>query len=155
MSSKLETEDFDPLVSFTYGLKSVESRRQYPRRFKVFLDSLDIKGSLTEQAREFWSVAKENPRWAGFLSQAQQNYLSSPSLTSASRHSFNICRCFSLSCLIVFQTSTSSELFSFFASLMYVSTVVCKKLASVPNAATMLYVELSSLFTIQFIVQQS
>ncbi len=64
MSSKLETEDFDPLVSFTYGLKSVESRRQYPRRFKVFLDSLDIKGSLTEQAREFWSVAKENPRWA-------------------------------------------------------------------------------------------
>src|ERR1044071_5000029 len=64
MSSKLETEEFDPLISFTYGLKSGESRRQYPRRFKVFLDSLNFRGSFAEQAREFWLTAKNNSKWA-------------------------------------------------------------------------------------------
>jgi hypothetical protein len=45
-----EKEENDPLVSFTYGLKSKESRRQYPRRLKVFLNFLKFQGSLIEQA---------------------------------------------------------------------------------------------------------
>jgi hypothetical protein len=52
------------MVSFTYGLKSAESRRQYPRRFKVFLDFLNFKGDLSNQAKKFWLMAKDNPRWA-------------------------------------------------------------------------------------------
>jgi hypothetical protein len=63
MSPKQESEEFDPLVSFTYGLKSIESKRQYPRRLKVFLDFLKFQGSVIEQAREFWLSAKSNPRW--------------------------------------------------------------------------------------------
>jgi integrase len=59
-----EYEQYDPMVSFTYGLKSAESRRQYPRRFKVFLDFLNLKGDLSNQAKEFWLTAKDNPRWA-------------------------------------------------------------------------------------------
>ena len=63
MSSKPETEKIDPLVSFTYGL-STESRRQYPRRFKVFMDFLNLQGTIADQAREFLLAAKNNPRWA-------------------------------------------------------------------------------------------
>jgi hypothetical protein len=36
-----------------YALKAAESRRQYPRRFKIFLDYLRLEGSLEEQAKEF------------------------------------------------------------------------------------------------------
>ena len=59
-----ENEEYDPLVSFTYGLKSKESRRQYPRRFKVFLDFFKFNGSLIGQAKKFWLTAKNNLRWA-------------------------------------------------------------------------------------------
>jgi hypothetical protein len=46
---------------FTYALKSQETRRQYPRRLKVFLDFLDLHcGSLDEQAL---GKVREDPRW--------------------------------------------------------------------------------------------
>jgi hypothetical protein len=64
MLSRQENEEYDPLVPFTYGLKSPESRRQYPQRFKVFLDFLKLQGRLIEQAKKFWLTAKNNPRWA-------------------------------------------------------------------------------------------
>jgi hypothetical protein len=52
-----------------YALKAPESKRQYPMRFKVFLDFLKIPGDLDAQAKKFLSEAKENPRWAqdGFM----------------------------------------------------------------------------------------
>lgn len=53
----------DPLSAFNYALKAPESQRQYPRRLKVFLDYLDIKGDLHHQAREFARMAKDNPKW--------------------------------------------------------------------------------------------
>lgn len=59
-----EHEEYDPLVPFTYGLKSAESRRQYPRRFKVFLDFLKLEETINEQAKKVWLGAKNNPRWA-------------------------------------------------------------------------------------------
>ena len=32
-------QEYDPMTQFTYGLKSPETRRQYPRRIKKFLIS--------------------------------------------------------------------------------------------------------------------
>ena len=43
----------DPIANFTYALRSPESQRQYPRRFKVVLDYLKLEGSLEQQAKEF------------------------------------------------------------------------------------------------------
>ena len=54
----------DPLTVFMYALKAPESKRQYPRRFKVFLNFLKIPGDLNTQAKKFLSEAKENPTWA-------------------------------------------------------------------------------------------
>ncbi len=55
----------DPLELFTYALKSPESQRQYPRRFKVFLDFLELGYSdLENQAGIFLKDAKVNPLWA-------------------------------------------------------------------------------------------
>lgn len=57
-------EEQDPLSLFLYALKAPESKRQYPRRLKVFLDYLHLEGSLGQQAIEFLVRAKQNPQWA-------------------------------------------------------------------------------------------
>lgn len=49
---------------FLYALKAPESKRQYPKRLKVFLDYLKLGGSLGQQAIEFLSKAKQNPQWS-------------------------------------------------------------------------------------------
>jgi hypothetical protein len=36
----------NPMAVFKYALKAPESKRQYPRRFKVFLDFLKIPEDL-------------------------------------------------------------------------------------------------------------
>ena len=51
----------DPMAVFLYAVKSPESKRQYPRRFKMFLDFLGFGGVLEEQAKEFLRSAKGNP----------------------------------------------------------------------------------------------
>lgn len=48
---------------FTYALKAPESKRQYPRRFKPFLDFLKLEGSLNQQSKQFWLKGREDPRW--------------------------------------------------------------------------------------------
>ena len=60
---KEELESYDPMEAFTYALKAPESKRQYLRRFKPFLDFLNLEGSVNEQAKQFWIKAKENPKW--------------------------------------------------------------------------------------------
>jgi hypothetical protein len=55
--------DQNPLTVFVYALKSSESQRQYPKRFKVFLDYVDLTGSLEEQAKEFVERIRKDPRW--------------------------------------------------------------------------------------------
>src|SRR5262245_7862115 len=52
------------MTVFMYALKAPESRRQYPRRFKIFLDYLGLQGKLEEQANQFYFKAKENQKWA-------------------------------------------------------------------------------------------
>ena len=53
----------DPIAVFLYAVKSPESKRQYPRRFKMFLDFLRLPGDLHNQAKEFLRNAKANPKW--------------------------------------------------------------------------------------------
>ena len=58
------TEQQDPMSTFLYALKAPESRRQYPRRFKMFLDFLKLEGRIGEQAMEFLTKARQKPQWA-------------------------------------------------------------------------------------------
>jgi hypothetical protein len=47
-----------------YALKAKESKRQYPRRFKMFLDYLKIEGTtINEQAKQLLINTKNNPQW--------------------------------------------------------------------------------------------
>jgi hypothetical protein len=64
---KKEVNDDDgdnPLSVFLYALRAPETRRQYPRRAKVFFDFLNLEEPLEKQARDFLSKAKQNPQWA-------------------------------------------------------------------------------------------
>jgi hypothetical protein len=51
------------MTVFTYALKSPESRRQFPRRFKIFLDYLRLEGNLEQQAEQFHLTAISNHTW--------------------------------------------------------------------------------------------
>jgi hypothetical protein len=57
------------MTIFMYALKAPETRRQYPQRFKMFLDYLKLQGSLEKQARQFLSKARNDPQWA------EQNFM--------------------------------------------------------------------------------
>jgi hypothetical protein len=53
------------MTVFNYALKSAETKRQYPRRLKVFLDFLDLgTDKLEEQAKIFLKRARQDPLWA-------------------------------------------------------------------------------------------
>ena len=58
------TEEQDPLAMFLYALKAPETKRQYPRRFKVFLDFLNLEGAFEEQTKQFLMKARTNHQWA-------------------------------------------------------------------------------------------
>jgi hypothetical protein len=73
LTSSITVEQKNPIAVFMYALKAAESRRQYPRRFRIFLDYLRLEGSLEEQAKEFLLKSKESHQWAedviiGFIS---------------------------------------------------------------------------------------
>ena len=59
----------NPLAMFMYALKAPESKRQYPKRLKVFLDFLTSKNELSSsdlenQCIEFMTKSQTNPKWA-------------------------------------------------------------------------------------------
>jgi hypothetical protein len=59
----------NPLAMFMYALKAPESKRQYPKRLKVFLDFLTSKNELScsdleNQCIEFMTKSQTNPKWA-------------------------------------------------------------------------------------------
>ena len=58
------TVEQDPLSIFVYALRAPETKRQYPRRLKVFLDFLKIDGSLQQQAITFLTTTKQSKAWA-------------------------------------------------------------------------------------------
>ena len=51
------------MAVFTYALKAPESKRQYPRRLKIFLDYLGLEGNLQQQAEQFYLKAIGNHAW--------------------------------------------------------------------------------------------
>jgi hypothetical protein len=53
------TAEYDPISNFMYGLKSADSRRQYPARLNVFLNFIGLKGALIEQASMFLDKSKD------------------------------------------------------------------------------------------------
>ena len=53
-------EEQNPIIVFSYTLKAPETKRQYPRRFKMFVDFLKLEGPLEEQAKPFLLKAREN-----------------------------------------------------------------------------------------------
>jgi integrase len=53
----------DPMANFLYALKAPESKRQYPRRLKMFFDYLGLNGTVQEQARQFLMKAKTDLQW--------------------------------------------------------------------------------------------
>jgi hypothetical protein len=61
-----EMETKDPLALYMYALRAPETRRQWPRRLKTFLDFLVMEGasSLEEQARIFIVKSRQLPHWA-------------------------------------------------------------------------------------------
>jgi hypothetical protein len=57
------TQYQDPLSVFLYALKAPETRRQYPRQLKVFLDYMKLEGPIEQQAVQFLTLIKQNPQW--------------------------------------------------------------------------------------------
>jgi hypothetical protein len=60
----------NPYLNFLYALRAPESKRQYPRRFKVFLDFLHPEvekvsfDKIEIQANQFYSLAVKDRNWA-------------------------------------------------------------------------------------------
>lgn len=48
-----------PLSQFMYSLKAPETKRQWPRRLKMFFDFLNIEGDLDSQSKYFVEQAKD------------------------------------------------------------------------------------------------
>jgi hypothetical protein len=64
-TSLLDQEN--PLQMFMYALKAPESKRQYPKRLRVFLDFLTSKSELDHsdlenQCREFMEKSQADPK---------------------------------------------------------------------------------------------
>jgi hypothetical protein len=59
-----QQQEEDPLAVFIYALKATETKRQWPRRLKTFLDFLELKGTLKEKAISFLNKARQDPQWA-------------------------------------------------------------------------------------------
>ena len=64
-SQHQSNSDFqNPYFRFIYAIKSTETKKSYPDRFKTFLDYVDILGTTTEEwLLNFYNNAKQNPQW--------------------------------------------------------------------------------------------
>jgi hypothetical protein len=66
-------EEFSPYLRFTYALNAPDSKRQYPKRFKVFLDYLgidvvggnNISTTIEERANKLYYdyIIKKGNKW--------------------------------------------------------------------------------------------
>jgi hypothetical protein len=62
-ATQYREEEQDPMSVFLYALKAPETKRQYPRRLKIFLDYLKLGGPTEQQVKELLAKAKQNPQW--------------------------------------------------------------------------------------------
>ncbi|CAN5587187.1 tyrosine-type recombinase/integrase [soil metagenome] len=53
----------DPLQQFTYALRAPETKRQYPRRLKVFMDFVKLEGDIRQQARTLKEKIQNDKDW--------------------------------------------------------------------------------------------
>ena len=53
----------DPMFNFLYALKAPETKRQYPKRFEVFLNFLNLSGDINDKSLQFHQKAKSNLQW--------------------------------------------------------------------------------------------
>ena len=49
-----------PIEKFMFGIKSPETRRQYPKLLLKFFDFLNLRGTLEQKAPQFQNVANRN-----------------------------------------------------------------------------------------------
>jgi len=68
LDSTTTIEEFSPYLRFSYALNAPESKRQYPKRFKVFLDYLDLdlgNSSIEERVNKFYYdyIIKKGNKW--------------------------------------------------------------------------------------------
>src|SRR5919198_6711362 len=60
-----EQEEYqDPLSVFLYALKAPETKRQWPRRLKIFFDFLQLEEPIEKQAMQFLIRTKQDFQWA-------------------------------------------------------------------------------------------
>jgi hypothetical protein len=52
-----------PVTNFLFALKATETKRQYPKRFQVFLDFLNLTGSFEDKSLAFYQKSISNSRW--------------------------------------------------------------------------------------------
>ena len=71
-------EERDPMTVFVYALKAPDTRRQYPRRFKVFLDFSKLNGALQDQAKQFLFKARQNLQHNAELRNKDSNHFFNP-----------------------------------------------------------------------------
>jgi hypothetical protein len=55
--------DDDPLQQFVYALRAPETKRQYPRRLKVFMDFVKIDGDMNQQTRSLKEKIHNDNNW--------------------------------------------------------------------------------------------
>ena len=54
---------YSPLTNFLFALKAPETKRQYPKRLEVFLDFLNLEGTLENKVLVFHQKSISNPVW--------------------------------------------------------------------------------------------
>jgi hypothetical protein len=61
-----QQQNEDPMLAFTYALRAAETRRQWPKRLKIFFDFLNLEDavSVEQQAKQFVIKARQNSQWA-------------------------------------------------------------------------------------------
>jgi hypothetical protein len=61
-----QQQNEDPMLAFTYALRAYETKRQWPKRLKIFFDFLNLEGAATveQQAKQFIIKARQNSQWA-------------------------------------------------------------------------------------------
>jgi integrase len=54
----------NPYTRFIYSIKSPQTKKRYPDRFRTFLDFAEIEGEgIEERLLNFYDIAKANPQW--------------------------------------------------------------------------------------------
>lgn len=66
--NQTQEDDYDdPLQHFSYALRVPETKRQYPKRLKMFMDFVHIEGDLKQQAKTLKVKITKDPDGLKYL----------------------------------------------------------------------------------------